>query len=61
MTLLEVADYLRVHPTTIYRLVKTRRLPAFRVGGDWRFNREDIEHWCRRATEQRAAPDGGMR
>jgi excisionase family DNA binding protein len=45
MTVGEVAKYLRVHQTTIYRLLKTHKLPAFRVGSDWRFNSETIEKW----------------
>lgn len=45
MTLEEVANYLRVHPSTIYRLVKRGKLPAFKVGSDWRFNLESIDHW----------------
>ena len=49
MTLEEVADYLRVHPSTIYRLVKRGKLPAFKVGSDWRFNLESIDNWRTRA------------
>jgi excisionase family DNA binding protein len=45
MTLEEVANYLRVHPSTIYRLVKKGKLPAFKVGSDWRFNLESIDNW----------------
>ena len=45
MTINEVADYLRVHPSTIYRLLKRRGLPAFKVGSDWRFNSESIDRW----------------
>lgn len=45
MTVSEVAKYLRVHQTTIYRLLKTHKLPAFRVGSDWRFNAETIDIW----------------
>ena len=45
MTLEEVANYLRVHPSTIYRLVKRGKLPAFKVGSDWRFNVESIDRW----------------
>jgi excisionase family DNA binding protein len=45
MTLEEVANYLRVHPSTIYRLVKRGKLPAFKVGSDWRFNQESIDTW----------------
>jgi excisionase family DNA binding protein len=45
LTLREVAEFLQVHPTTVYRLLKHGRIPAFRVGSDWRFNLEDIDHW----------------
>jgi excisionase family DNA binding protein len=45
MTLAEVASYLRVHPRTVYRLLKSKELPGFRVGSDWRFYRDVIDHW----------------
>ena len=40
-----IGGYLRVHQTTVYRLIREQKLPAFRVGSDWRFNREEIERW----------------
>jgi excisionase family DNA binding protein len=45
LTVADLCDYLKVHPSTIYRLLKTRQLPAFRIGSDWRFNVEEIERW----------------
>jgi excisionase family DNA binding protein len=45
MTVREVSDYLHVHPSTIYRLLKRNEIPAFHVGSDWRFNIEDVDHW----------------
>jgi excisionase family DNA binding protein len=45
MTVREVSAYLRVHPTTIYRLLKHDQIPAFHVGSDWRFNIEMIDSW----------------
>ena len=45
LTVKEVAAYLRVHQSTIYRLLKAHQLPAFRVGSDWRFNIEAIDGW----------------
>ena len=47
MTVREVAAYLSVHPSTIYRLLKRNQIPAFHVGSDWRFNIEAIDHWRR--------------
>jgi|SRR5579859_1582760 len=51
LTLQQVARYLSVHPNTIYRLVRRGRIPAFKIGSDWRFNRESIDAW-RLAQEQ---------
>jgi len=46
-TIKELSEYLRVHPTTIYRLLRQGLLPGFRVGSNWRFNRAAIEQWER--------------
>jgi excisionase family DNA binding protein len=45
MTVREVSAYLRVHPSTVYRLLKHNQIPAFHMGSDWRFNIESIDHW----------------
>ena len=41
----EVADYLHVSRSTIFRLLKRNELPAFMVGSDWRFDVEEIDRW----------------
>ena len=45
MTVKELSGYLKVHPSTIYRQLRRGRLPAFKVGSDWRFNIESIDRW----------------
>lgn len=45
LTLNEVAEWLRCHPATIYELCRTRRIPGFKIGSDWRFDRRDLEEW----------------
>jgi excisionase family DNA binding protein len=45
LTVKELSDYLKVHPSTIYRQLKRGHLPAFKVGSDWRFNIESIDRW----------------
>lgn len=61
-TIDELAEYLRVHPTTIYRLLRQGRLPGFRVGGNWRFRRSLIEQWqAEQASETRAPIGRGRR
>lgn len=51
MTGRELAEYLKVHPSTIYRLLKQGRIPVFKVGSDWRFNRESIDKWRQEKTQ----------
>lgn len=46
MTVKELSNYLKVHPSTIYRQLRRGGLPAFKVGSDWRFDRESIDRWC---------------
>lgn len=45
LTLKEVAAYLKLAEKTAYRLAAEGKLPGFKVGGSWRFKREDIEKW----------------
>ena len=47
LTIKEVADYFRVGRNTIYRLLAQKRLPAFKVGNQWRFQGKMIESWLR--------------
>lgn len=47
MTVKEVAKYLRMHMTSVYRLAKAGVLPAHRVGGSWRFKKTEIEEWLK--------------
>jgi excisionase family DNA binding protein len=47
LTLEEVAGYLKVHPSTVYRLLRKQGIPAFKVGSDWRFNQESIDRWLK--------------
>jgi excisionase family DNA binding protein len=50
MTSQEVAEYLNVHLSTIYKMVRRGEIPAFKVGGDIRFHRDAIEKWCAAKT-----------
>ena len=45
LTVSELSNYLRVHRSTVYRLLKKGQLPGFRIGSDWRFNVEAIDQW----------------
>ena len=48
MTVKDVATYLSVTERTVYRRVKDHRLPAYKVGGQWRFKADMIESWMQK-------------
>ncbi len=57
MTTRELQEFLRLDRTTIYNLLSEGKLPGFKVGGQWRFSRQEIEAWLREQRgEHRAAP-----
>ena len=45
MTLPEVAAYLRLSKDTVYRMASGGKLPASKVGSQWRFRRDDVDKW----------------
>jgi excisionase family DNA binding protein len=47
LTVRELAGYLRVHQTTVYRLLQGKEASRISGGADWRFNREAIDRWMR--------------
>src|SRR5512139_3744885 len=58
----EVLEYLQVNLRTVYRLIKAGKLPAVRVGRQWRFRRADIDAWLetqRVRAPRLATPEAG--
>ena len=47
LTVSEVSGYLRIHPTTLYRLLRKRQFPAFKIGNDWRISAEAMNRWLK--------------
>lgn len=54
LTTEEVLDYLQVNLRTVYRLIKAGKIPAVRVGRQWRFRKRDIDAWL-----ESSRPSGG--
>jgi excisionase family DNA binding protein len=45
LTIEEVAQYLRLKPQTIYKWAQEKRIPAAKLGKEWRFRRSIIDRW----------------
>lgn len=58
LTLKEVAQLLKVAEKTVYTMAQNKELPAFKVRGQWRFRREDIDRWIDQQTEKKNAQGG---
>jgi excisionase family DNA binding protein len=48
LTVWEVAELLRITRQTVYRLAREGKIPAFRIGTDWRFRRDAIDRFMKR-------------
>lgn len=57
LTLEEVASYLRLTPQTIYKWAQEKRIPAAKLGKEWRFRKTIIDRWL---DDQILHPDSGF-
>jgi excisionase family DNA binding protein len=53
MTVKEVADWLRLPTSTIYKLCLRRKIPCIKIGKHWRFQRKHIETWFERKIQEK--------
>ena len=50
----EVSAFLKLHPFTVNKLARGGKIPAFKIGADWRFHRKHIERWINEKIEYNA-------
>jgi len=60
LTTEEVLEYLQVNLRTIYRLIKAGKIPAVRVGRQWRFRKKDIDTWLAGTRSGAKVPGPGV-
>jgi len=51
-TLKELSDYLKISELSVYRLVKIGKIPAFKVGHQWRFKKPSIDGWINKKIKE---------
>jgi excisionase family DNA binding protein len=52
LTVMDVAQFLRVPKSTVYKLARLGELPASKIGKHWRFLRRDINQWMHSRSQQ---------
>jgi len=50
LTVVEAAEFLGVSKETIYRWVKAKKIPVYRLGKFWRFDKDELLKWFRKAS-----------
>lgn len=55
LTIEELAEYLKVSKSTLYKLAQEGKLPSQKVGRHWRFHRETIDRWLGEGELQNAS------
>ena len=50
----ELSRILKLHPFTVTRLAREGKLPGFKVGGSWRFRKDQFEKWVEQETNGKA-------
>jgi excisionase family DNA binding protein len=58
LTIDEVAAFLKAGKRTVYRLAASGKLPAFKLGGTWRFRRSDLDQWIASSIGKSMVDDG---
>jgi len=53
MTIEEVAKYLKLKPQTIYTWAQNAKIPAAKLGKEWRFKKTVIDKWFNQHIDQR--------
>jgi excisionase family DNA binding protein len=51
LTVKELCELLRIHPSTLYKLLRQGKIPSFRVGNEWRFRKDAIMRWLSEKSE----------
>ena len=59
LTIREVAELLKINEKTAYKLALAGEIPGFKVGGSWRFQRQEIANWIKRKVEEQQGGSGG--
>jgi excisionase family DNA binding protein len=58
LTLDEVSSFLKAGKRTIYRLAQKGEIPAFKLGGTWRFRRSELDSWIASSINKESQRQG---
>lgn len=50
LTLEQIAEYLQMSTSSIYKMAQKGKIPAYKVGRQWRFKKEEIDRWVEKGN-----------
>lgn len=50
LTLEQIAEYLQMSTSSIYKMAQAGKIPAYKVGRQWRFKKEEIDKWVEKQS-----------
>lgn len=53
LNIIQVAEYIGIHKITLYRLIKDQKIPAFKIGRQWRFKKKLLDKWIEENTTKK--------
>jgi len=53
LTLEQIAEYLQMSTSSIYKMAQASKIPAYKVGRQWRFKKEEIDKWVEKQNPKR--------
>lgn len=55
MTMDELAEYLKISKSTLYKLTQEQKLPGQKIGKRWRFHKDAVDEWLKTAPKSKPA------
>ena len=53
LTLEQIAEYLQMSNSSIYKMAQMGKIPAYKVGRQWRFRRKEIDRWIKKRNKNK--------
>ncbi|MFP4082417.1 MAG: helix-turn-helix domain-containing protein [Candidatus Aminicenantes bacterium] len=53
LTLEQIAEYLQMSTSSIYKMAQSGKIPSYKVGRQWRFKKEEIDRWVEKQKSKR--------
>lgn len=59
LTLEQIAEYLQMSTSSIYKMAQACKIPAYKIGRQWRFKKEEIDQWIEKGRLQKTRDTKG--